>query len=174
MLSTLTNRYGKLNDGLALLFDRSFAAGRSRMNIEIEKIFSEAKRFREAIARCKPQLKAISLREFPSGSCGDASDLLGIYLQQSLGISAEYIAGWFNEGSHAWLEFEGLIIDITADQFHGCEPVIVTSSSELHSKFSRGTCRDSGMAGIGGCIGSHKADLLHDYQLILNHISTPE
>lgn len=143
------------------------------MNIEIDRILSEANRFRDALTSCKPNLKAISLREFPSGSCGDTSDLLGLYLKQSLGISAEYIAGWFNGGSHAWLEFEGLIIDITADQFPSYEPVIVSTGSELHSKFSKDICRESGMAGIGGCLGSHKADLLHDYQMILNHISAP-
>lgn len=140
---------------------------------DTDRIFAQAKRFRDGIESCKPKFKAISLREFPLGSCGDTSDLLGMYLQQSLGIRTEYVAGWLDGRSHAWLEFEGLVIDITADQFSGYEAVIVTASPQLHSEFSRDICRESGMAGIGGCLGSHKADLLHDYQLILNHISAP-
>lgn len=61
--------------------------------------------------------------QFPHGCCGDASDLLGQYLLEN-GIESYYVCGnrYFDdpeEGtqSHAWLLVEGLIVDITGDQF---------------------------------------------------------
>lgn len=60
---------------------------------------------------------------FPRGCCGDASDLLGEYLLEN-GIESTYVCGnrYFDdpeEGpqSHAWLLVEGMIADITGDQF---------------------------------------------------------
>lgn len=47
-----------------------------------------------------------------------------------------YVWGMLGEQSHAWLEYDGLIIDITADQFDEVsEPIIVTSDRSWHSQF---------------------------------------
>jgi hypothetical protein len=74
---------------------------------------------------------------FPRGACGHASELLGRYLINQLGIVADYvnkeapydIGGW--NGSHAWLEWNGITIDIAGDQF-GWPPVIVTRDPQFH------------------------------------------
>ena len=58
------------------------------------------------------------MKNFPHGSCGDTSILLGQYFfDQSLGLW-EYASGEREPDlhSHAWLERDGLIVDITADQ----------------------------------------------------------
>ncbi|MFM7377815.1 MAG: hypothetical protein ACKO1O_06760 [Erythrobacter sp.] len=76
---------------------------------------------------------------FPHGACGHASELLGQYLIKQFGIVAEYvnqvapsdIGGW--HGSHAWLEWNGLTLDITGDQF-GWPPVIVTRQPQFHGQ----------------------------------------
>lgn len=53
-------------------------------------------------------------KNFPRGCCGDTSNLLAKYLTEH-NILAEYVWGINNNGqSHAWLESQGTIIDITS------------------------------------------------------------
>ena len=82
--------------------------------------------FRCAIDKAKTAgefVSDISFYKFPRGCCGDASDLLGEYLLEN-GINSLYVCGnrYFDdpeEGtqSHAWLLVNGMIADITGDQF---------------------------------------------------------
>lgn len=74
---------------------------------------------------------------FPQGLCGTACDMLSKYLEQN-GISTAYV---FGENSncitHAWLEYEDLIIDITADQFSEIdEKVVVTRNRCWYEQFN--------------------------------------
>lgn len=83
-------------------------------------------KFRRAIDKAKKNGEFDSdfiFRSFPRGCCGDASDLLGEYLLEH-GVRSTYVCGnrYFEnpeEGtqSHAWLVVDGLIADITGDQF---------------------------------------------------------
>jgi hypothetical protein len=79
-------------------------------------------------------------RGFPRGSCHPASLVLGRYLHLAFGVEPQVVRaerifpepqGW---ATHAWLETDGLVIDITADQF-GQEPVVVTRRSRWHQGF---------------------------------------
>jgi hypothetical protein len=92
---------------------------------------------RAAILRC-PRSDLPTLKNFPHGSCGDASILLGQYLfDRSFGLW-EYAGGEreLDLHSHAWLERDGLIIDITADQLDDVdEPIIVTRDRAWHGQF---------------------------------------
>ena len=61
--------------------------------------------------------------DFPSGCCGNISELLARYLLEN-GIKTSYICGTYRDGSfedmhsHAWLVYENdVIVDITGDQF---------------------------------------------------------
>lgn len=76
---------------------------------------------------------------FPRGCCGDTSELLAAYLEdQDLGNFA-YVSGWSRakDSSHAWLERDELIIDVTADQFQtGDEGAMVTTDPTWHAQFS--------------------------------------
>lgn len=73
--------------------------------------------FRNAILRTKKDRLPSSLRDFPLGSCGDACLLLARFLKDHGFGDATYIWGRRGPYSHAWLEFEGFQVDITADQF---------------------------------------------------------
>lgn len=58
---------------------------------------------------------------FPSGTCGDVANLVARLLHEEFHLESEYICGWFNPGessaTHAWVEVDGYIIDLTHDQF---------------------------------------------------------
>lgn len=65
------------------------------------------------------------MRGFPRGCCGVVSELLGDYLNAHLRLSVEYVCGEQGGTSHAWLEHDGIVIDITGDQFEGRPPVFL-------------------------------------------------
>lgn len=80
---------------------------------------------------------------FPAGCCGDTTNLLGLFLKQQYDKDTLYISasglGDNSDQSHAWLLCDGIIIDITADQFNdlGYEvsPVIISEQSHFHTLF---------------------------------------
>lgn len=99
-----------------------------------------------AVRKLRPAIDAAGPRpwnakhiSFPRGACGHAAEVLGHYLIDRLRIRPDYVnqvaygntGGWV--GSHAWLEWNGLTIDITGDQF-GWEPVIVTRIAKFHGR----------------------------------------
>jgi len=96
--------------------------------------------FRQALVRMDRD-EFVSLANFPVGACGDAAPLLGHYLlDQGFGtwtyVNGERPQGNHGFESHAWIEQEGLIVDITADQFADIsDAVIVTTDQSWHSQF---------------------------------------
>jgi hypothetical protein len=81
-----------------------------------------------------------TLADFPNGSCGDAALLLGRFLRDSGFGDFDYVCGEAIDAgrtqTHAWLQRDGLIIDITADQFDGVDAsVLVTHNHEWHDRF---------------------------------------
>ena len=78
---------------------------------------------------------------FPRGACGDASLLLSKFLRKHGFEEITYVCGVASEEddirSHAWLEIEGLLVDVTADQFpnHPGPPVLVTRDRSWHAHF---------------------------------------
>ncbi len=109
------------------------------MTPSIEELHALATTFRTAILACPPESLLPTLRDFPLGACGDASILLGEFLHERGAGEWDYLAGERNgdQHSHAWVEQNGLIIDITADQFADVEePVIITRDREWHAQFN--------------------------------------
>jgi hypothetical protein len=98
-----------------------------------EAVRAAASRFRAALERGGLSLPILA--QFPKGSCGAASGLLGQYLiDRGLG-GWRYCKGFYCDSlaSHAWLEQGGLTLDITADQFPGiAEPVLLTTTPAWH------------------------------------------
>lgn len=103
-------------------------------------IKSAATDFRRAIDAAGPLPWRAKHIEFPRGSCGHAAELLAFHLRKRFGITPDYISqtiysgevgGW--HGGHAWLEWRGLTIDISGDQF-GWPPVIVTRDPPFHGR----------------------------------------
>ncbi|MGN0148858.1 MAG: hypothetical protein ACI4C7_01245, partial [Clostridia bacterium] len=92
-------------------------------------------------------LKDYGFAYFPQGCCHSTSLALGVWLynMSNKSMKIKCITGEQIDGkSHAWLEYNHLIIDITADQFEDItESVMITSlSSVLHAsyKYERKTC----------------------------------
>ena len=80
---------------------------------------------------------------FPRGCCGDATDLLALYISKYHNKSSTYVCGVGlgdnPNQSHAWLICDGYLIDITADQFnekgYNLPRVILTKQSDFHCLF---------------------------------------
>lgn len=91
--------------------------------MDIEAIKNIASRFREALEHTSKEApRYLPFNNFPKGCCGLTSSLLGKYLNE-LGFNCKHIIGTrknpkedFSQ-THAWSEIEGIIIDITGDQF---------------------------------------------------------
>jgi hypothetical protein len=102
-----------------------------------------ATNFRGAVLATEPDEVDPEVRfivaSFPKGVCGAICFLLGHYLRENGFPGAEYVNGIRpSDGeSHAWIETEGIIVDITADQFAEIsEAVIVTADTTWHRQFS--------------------------------------
>jgi len=101
-----------------------------------------ATRFRSALEIVGPASGAPGLRNFPKESCADTVLLLGAHLLDRGfgafdGVGGEFGAPDSGEcHSHAWLECDGVIVDITADQFPDVsQAVIVTRDDRWHRLF---------------------------------------
>ncbi len=104
----------------------------------LERLRELATRFRAALLACDRNSLSITLRNFPNGACGDASYLLAKYLKQKGCGQFDYVLGERrkDQHSHAWLEQDGIIVDITANQFDNqVKEVLVTSDRSWHQQF---------------------------------------
>ena len=118
---------------------------------KIREISRLATQFRNAIehAYALGEFKyELCFKSFPRGCCGDATDLLGQFLLEH-GWESDYVCGSYyydnpelNSQSHAWLRVEGLVVDITGDQFKNREeflyfglPVYVGKPGKFHKLF---------------------------------------
>ena len=100
-----------------------------------QQIREHAERFRRCLEELDSELGHPFLR-FPAGSCGDSSKLLGQWLIEHGEPRLMYVVGTHHGKSHAWLETNKLIIDITADQFEdGPGAVYVGKGSSFHGQF---------------------------------------
>lgn len=75
---------------------------------------------------------------FPRGWCGCISRVLGAWLVDRYpNVDFFYVCGYRNS-SHAWIEYNRIILDITADQFPDCDEKIIVmpySESKFHQTF---------------------------------------
>lgn len=141
-------------------------------NKQIEVIKKLAGNFREAIERADKDSLPNGLKEFPRGSCSDASLLLARYLtDQRYGPFKIVRADRWNlanntHTTHAWLEKDGFIIDITADHYAEIlDKVIVTNSSDWHKTFVVDEVREADLDKyVNGVV---KTDLIGAYNRIL-------
>ncbi|HIE5440268.1 TPA: hypothetical protein ACXNQ3_001381 [Serratia marcescens] len=94
---------------------------------------------------------SIGMSNFPTGCCGDTTNLLACLIYQKFGEIALHRSGTYmahikpdsrlsDNKSHAWLELSGTIIDLTADQFNylgfSNATVMVTTDLSFHDLFS--------------------------------------
>ena len=110
----------------------------------VREIRSAVETFRKAIERSDLSSDEFYLKTFPRVCCKPASMVLGKYLVDEVGCRPlTFVEGksWGHNGgllrSHWWIEHEGLVIDITADQFAEIEqPVIVTTDLGWYEQFA--------------------------------------
>jgi hypothetical protein len=110
--------------------------------VKLKSVRVAASDFRAAIERCNKKRLGIEFEEFPHGSCGAVAEILGKYLGDCGLGDFRYVSGWRHRPgedrgrSHAWLRQDGVIVDITADQFgETYGPVVVTTDSSWHDAF---------------------------------------
>ena len=114
-----------------------------------QQLLERAVRFRHAIAQADLAEEKVGregflrMEDFPHGACAEACTLLGLYLAEELNVeplvelSGTIADGGKWYGSHHWLEHDGIIIDITVDQFPiSTETVIVGRHSSFHERFA--------------------------------------
>jgi hypothetical protein len=121
--------------------------GRSTQSLAITldaaRLVEMATKFRKALEAVPRDKRPITLESFPRGACGDASLLLGA-LFVDCGITGfNYVCGERGDiadnswTSHAWLQSEDWIVDVTADQFADAPAgVIVAKGSPWHAGFN--------------------------------------
>ena len=68
------------------------------------------------------QQRGVGFENFPAGTCGPVSELLGRLLFERTSIRGTYVCGSGHPAlkpstTHAWLEFNEFIVDLTHDQF---------------------------------------------------------
>lgn len=107
-------------------------------DVDLDEIWDAASRFRMAIEACDRSILPISFEEFPRGSCGDVTPLLGTYLIEHGFGPFDYVLGerGGSRYTHAWLRQGQLVVDITADQFADAPgPIIVRVDSPWNRTF---------------------------------------
>lgn len=122
----------------------------SRLNPELRDHLEQlATDCRFLLEEAKPRMRNLpSLKDFPDGSCGDASLVLAWYLHKN-GISEPITYVHSNKRrSHAWLEVGGWLLDITADQQSWGNPpvwILPITQSPFHQKHEPANRRDAAL-----------------------------
>lgn len=136
-------------------------------------IYKRAYEWRHSLLTCSGDLGP-QFAGFPKGACGDAAMTLGAYLTRCGLGEFDYVLGTRIEhasdesSSHAWIEQDGLVVDITADQYPEVTwPVIVSSYSEWHLRLS-GTPQHKARLDVFGEFVKEELDRI--YKVILENV----
>ena len=94
-------------------------------------------RIRAAFERMDKSNLPVTFNDFPHGACGDTCEVLAELLRELGHGGFQYKVGRRKNGnSHAWLEINSVIIDITADQFDEIsDPVYIGPSNSWYQSF---------------------------------------
>ena len=100
----------------------------------VEAIRRHAQRVRTALERSRDESPLPTMRDFPTQCCDLTCNLLRLYLLDHSDIwDIVKWTGKLCDQSHVWLVTNGVIVDITADQFNAdLSPVIVCRQSNWH------------------------------------------
>ena len=136
-----------------------------------DRIRELAIRFREAILKCDRTKLPLSLADFPTNSCSDASILLGTYFKDNGVNGFILIKGKRGEGgsleTHYWLEKGDMLVDITADQFKDIneEIVITKTDSRWYGTFDKSILQDADYRMIAARDVRAHLEAVYDYVL---------
>lgn len=115
--------------------------------MEIGSIERESAKARRVFESNREYLGKVYFGDFPLGACGNACCILAQWLQSKGLAEVRYICGERAGSSHAWLEVDDCIVDITADQFSdGPGPIFVGSDRSFHDQFENQQEGDSSIS----------------------------
>lgn len=105
-------------------------------DLNAEVIREIATQLRISILAVPAHLRPIQYQEFPRGACGSTSRLLATCLTRANFENVAFRSGKFGRYSHAWVQIQDVIVDVTADQkpFHQ-ESVIAQEGHAFYVKF---------------------------------------
>ena len=105
--------------------------------LPIENLLVIATDFRKAFEASDLSKAPGFLPHFPEGCCSWATWMIGHFLKFEMCHSVEEINAERASLPHAWLSADGIIIDITSDEFEDSEAkVIVSRNSDWHKTWS--------------------------------------
>ncbi len=140
-----------------------------------DRIRELAVKFRKAILKCDRMELPLSLADFPTGSCADASLLVGSYFKDN-GINGfVLIKGKRGEGSsletHYWIEKNEVLVDITAIQFGDTkeEVVIDKTDSGWYGTFKKEILQEADYRAIAARDVKRHLEAVYEY--VLEHIN---
>ncbi|ABC32157.1 hypothetical protein HCH_05494 [Hahella chejuensis KCTC 2396] len=104
--------------------------------MNLEKLKEQVCKARTVFEAHGREISDIYLGRFPCCACRAASDILGTWLTAHGYDNVTFVSGLRGEEPHAWLEMEGLIVDITADQFiDGPGRIYIGADKRFHDQF---------------------------------------
>jgi hypothetical protein len=103
--------------------------------MRVEKIKNAATKFRLAIEGLDRSQLSDGFSRFPWGACSDASLLLAAFLKDEGFGTFELVSAHGKAGTHAWLQQDGIVIDITADQFTDFDAAVYVGDDHWHRQF---------------------------------------
>lgn len=137
----------------------------------IKQLYHIAEDFRQAILSLSDAdfgQEINYLKHFPFGCCGITTLMHGAYLHAFGFDQQEYVCGMRFDFSHAWLELDEHIIDITSDQFSDGEAIYVGELNNFYQSFEIRNRHLWYESLVGKCI--EKDWLYPTYKLILNKL----
>jgi hypothetical protein len=99
--------------------------------MNIEKLRKRVVEFRDSCEQIRWHSMPCEYRDFPSGTCGDISQILMRVLTKDGYKEIEYVVGMKGKQSHAWLEIQDIALDVTADQFPEIEEAVLFQSPTI-------------------------------------------
>jgi hypothetical protein len=131
--------------------------------MDIESVKLEISKARLILEKFGREIDPIYFGRFPAGCCGNTSDVLGKWLSSQGVVGLQYVQGTRGQSSHGWLELNGIIIDITSDQFaDGCGAVFFSSESAFHRSFKNQRKSVIGMSSILSCAYKNFSDYMKE------------
>ena len=122
--------------------------------MEKETIVQVATRFRNAIEKARDAGEFAStcfhrerMNQFPKDCCDDTADLFAHYLYLEYGIDSIRVDGSYYDNKlgctyyHSWQEVEGLVIDLTGDQFENDDAIPIKAKAVYVGKMDAFQCQ---------------------------------
>lgn len=120
--------------------------------------------FRNAIEKSKKDFESDDImHNFPYGCSKDASVLLANYFFINYGKTSINVIGTSGLSTHSWLEIDGIIYDITADQYEDYYSVYCGKYDRFHNGFS---FSNNPTSGIGRIINDEQERLQRLFNII--------